>query len=396
MPEEIKTTLYEWGKKIVAMIPYMTLLSGLVIWIYLNSLGRVDIFSDVISFNAGLVSILISMIVFAFFISVMLTMPSTILISIHSAYERNTQAESILTRLPVVCLFLSILYLLIVFIPFVPFIYRHTGGYELGVPFICMIILALSFSFVFLTLMCNFKWDKNHSIINGIFTFLFHTVINTVLTCFTALSISIPISFLMQSSKGENTLAIIFALVFMTIFAVFSFFPAIVYFNSSEVKSTKLNIISLARQLLLTILMTVFSISLFFPNLPTMFIYSSLSAIGIVSKTPHFYLVNGEKYKPAMFYKESWNTRVLPDIGDNFYIKGVNVFSVDDKNLICPEEVVKIKNDTEKRDYASFIPLADKHNVARLKEVTKDCLVLLDDDIHQWDTLFDNKGEVKQ
>lgn len=362
------------GKRVAKLIPYVVLLSGVVVWSYLNSIGRVDIFPDILSFNAGLMSILVSVMVFALAISMTLIVPSFILIVIKSTYEKNSRAVSVLSKLPAACLCLSILYLAMVFIPFIPEVAKVTKGYEPGIVLIVSIILFLSFCFVFLTLMRNFKWNKDDGVISNIGVFIGHTLVNLFGTFSATLSISIPISFLMQSSKGESTTAVIFALLFMIAFSFLTFFPSIIYFTSME--RTKCSIVSAIHQISLAIVGVVLVTFLFFPNVSTIFIYSSLNAIGLVSKTPHFYLINGEKYKPAMFHKTSWDTQVLSDMGEHFYIKGVSVFSVESKNLICPMAVVKIRDETYERDYVSFVPFADSKKIAELKKITKDCLIL--------------------
>lgn len=394
MPEDVKNMLSATGKRVAKLIPYVVLLSGVVVWSYLNSIGRVDIFPDILSFNAGLMSILVSVMVFALAISMTLIVPSFILIVIKSTYEKNSRAVSVLSKLPAACLCLSILYLAMVFIPFIPEVAKVTKGYEPGIVLIVSIILFLSFCFVFLTLMRNFKWNKDDGVISNIGVFIGHTLVNLFGTFSATLSISIPISFLMQSSKGESTTAVIFALLFMIAFSFLTFFPSIIYFTSME--RTKCSIVSAIHQISLAIVGGVLVTFLFFPNVSTIFIYSSLNAIGLVSKTPHFYLINGEKYKPAMFHKTSWDTQVLSDMGEHFYIKGVSVFSVESKNLICPMAVVKIRDETYERDYVSFVPFADSKKIAELKKITKDCLILDDVDIQQWDTLFDDNGKVRE
>lgn len=395
MPEEMKNILKATGEKIVKLIPYVALLSGVVVWSYLNSIGRVDIFSDVISFNAGLISIIISTTIFALAISITLIVPSSVLIFARSSYEKKTGAESVLSKQPAACLILSVLYLCMIYIPFIPMVDKLLHGYKPGMIKIAIAIFILSFSFVFLTLMRNFVGSHNASRFKNSVTFVWHAIINTTVTAGATLSISIPISFLMQSSKGESSLAIIFALIFMAVFVFLAFFPAMIYFVNVEKAKAKLSILSTIHQLSLATVGVILLTFLFFPNLSTIFIYSSLNAIGMVSKTPHFYMVNGEKYKPSMFYKESWDTRVLPCTGGNFYIKGVNVFSVESKNLICPVDVVKVRDETYQRDYVSFIPSTDKNKIDELKKRTRDCLILEDGDIQQWDTLFDEQGKAK-
>jgi hypothetical protein len=203
MPEDVKNMLSATGKRVAKLIPYVVLLSGVVVWSYLNSIGRVDIFPDILSFNAGLMSILVSVMVFALAISMTLIVPSFILIVIKSTYEKNSRAVSVLSKLPAACLCLSILYLAMVFIPFIPEVAKVTKGYEPGIVLIVSIILFLSFCFVFLTLMRNFKWNKDDGVISNIGVFIRHTLVNLFGTFSATLSISIPISFLMQSSKGK-------------------------------------------------------------------------------------------------------------------------------------------------------------------------------------------------
>lgn len=394
MPEDLKNMLSAMGKRVANLIPYVVLLSGVVVWSYLDSIGRIDIFPDILSFKAGLMSILVSVMIFALAISMTLIIPSSILIVIKSTYEKNSHAVSVLSKLPAACLCLSILYLAMVFIPFIPEVTKITKGYEPRFIQIISIILFLSFCFTFLTLMRNFEWNKNDGVISNIRVFIGHTLVNLFGTFSATLSISIPISFLMQSSKGEGTTAVIFALLFMIAFSFLTFFPSIIYFTNMG--RTKYSIVSVIHQISLAIVGVVLITFLFFPNISTIFIYSSLNAIGLVSKTPHFYLINGEKYKPAMFPKTSWDTEVLSNMGEHFYIKGVNVFSVESKNLICPMAVVKIRDKTYERDYVSFVPFADSKKIAKLKKMTKDCLVLDDGDIQQWDTLFDDNGKVRE
>lgn len=395
MPEEIKIMFKGMGEKVVKLTPYVALLSGVVVWSYLHSIGRVDIFPEVLSFNAGLISILISTIIFALGISITLIIPSSVLIFARSSCENNSRAESVLMKLPVACLMLSVLYLLMGYIPFIPEVDKWIHGYKPGVMKITVFVLALSFIFVFLTLVRNFERDNESSKFKNLIVFVWFVVVNTLITVGATLSISIPVSFLMQSSKGESSLAIVFSLVFMAVFSFLAFFPAIIYFTNIKKIKTTISIVSVIHQLPLATVGVVLLTFLLFPNISTIFIYSSLNAIGMVSKTPHFYLVNGEKYKPAMFYKDAWDTRILPDMGEGFYIKGVNVFSVEGKNLICPIDVVKVRDETYQRDYVSFIPSSDSEKITELKKRTMDCLILENDDIQQWDTLFDDKGNAK-
>ncbi|MHB6870372.1 hypothetical protein ACYCGX_16650, partial [Klebsiella pneumoniae] len=61
--EELKEILQKISKKVIKLIPYLTILSGLMVWSYLNNIGRLDLLIDSFSINIGLVSLLISAVV---------------------------------------------------------------------------------------------------------------------------------------------------------------------------------------------------------------------------------------------------------------------------------------------------------------------------------------------
>ncbi|MEA4687114.1 hypothetical protein VBQ50_26665, partial [Klebsiella pneumoniae] len=77
---EVKSLLVPLSKIITNLIPYMTIVSGVIIWAYLKNIGRMDLFVDALSLNAGLVSLLFSTLFLSVFISIALVLPSYILI----------------------------------------------------------------------------------------------------------------------------------------------------------------------------------------------------------------------------------------------------------------------------------------------------------------------------
>ncbi|HBK4619618.1 TPA: hypothetical protein LLS58_004903, partial [Klebsiella michiganensis] len=58
--EEIKSLLAPLSKIIINLIPYTTIVSGVIIWTYLKNIDRMDLFVDALSLNAGLISLLFS------------------------------------------------------------------------------------------------------------------------------------------------------------------------------------------------------------------------------------------------------------------------------------------------------------------------------------------------
>lgn len=115
--DEIKELLSKVSKRVVKMIPYMTVLSGMIIWSYLNSIGRLDLLMDSFSINTGLVSLLICSIILTCSIGVMLILPSAILILHHSIISDQAKKYS---SLPWFGWGLSALFLIIAFLPGIP------------------------------------------------------------------------------------------------------------------------------------------------------------------------------------------------------------------------------------------------------------------------------------
>ncbi|EKL1873179.1 hypothetical protein PQY03_003954, partial [Salmonella enterica] len=186
---------------------------------------------------------------------------------------------------------------------------------------------------------------------------------------------------------------------FMIIFAFFTFLPAMVFYRDIEKQRTNKLDESVSKNIkncAFTVMFSIFSITFIFPNISTVFVYSSLSSIGLIDKKPHYFKVSGENYKPAMFPASIWKTQTPSDIGDDFYIKGANLFSPGSTNLICPLYIVNLRDSAYQNDFSTFIPTNDEKKINYLKKMTKSCVVLDDPDVRLWDTLFDAAGQIKK
>ncbi|MEB1803093.1 hypothetical protein VBR24_25115, partial [Klebsiella pneumoniae] len=117
---EVKSLLVPLSKIITNLIPYMTIVSGVIIWAYLKNIGRMDLFVDALSLNAGLVSLLFSTLFLSVFISIALVLPSYILILFK--INNNTNDSRLRSATPVISLLLSIAFLCLVFLPYTGFV----------------------------------------------------------------------------------------------------------------------------------------------------------------------------------------------------------------------------------------------------------------------------------
>lgn len=396
--EEIKLLLRPLITNIIKIIPYMTIASGIIIWTYLNKIDRKDVFIDALSLDSGLVSLLLSALFFSVFISITLVLPSYVLIlfRINNSKDHSIGLASIM---PFISFLLSILFLCLVFLPYVPFVDKLLRGYKLSTENITFIII------VFITIICCINTIIYHDLYNksSIIIVAFketgYTAINIVILSISTLSISIPISLLLKASKGEEAASILFALLFMILFSFFSFLPAMVFYR--DIQNQRINTLddNASRNIkncALTVIFSISSIVFIFPGISTVFVYSSLSSIGLIDKKPHYFKINGEHYKPAMFPGSIWKTLTPPEMGNNFYIKGANLFSPGSTNLICPQYIVNLRDSVYLNDFSTFIPANDEKKITYLKKMTKTCVVLNDSDVQLWDTLFDATGQLKK
>lgn len=371
----------------IKLMPYLTILSGLMIWYYLNNLGRLDLLLDSFSINIGLISLLISVIIFTLAIAITLTLPSSIIIFHYSIFQDITKRS---VYLPWLGWILSALFLILAFLPHAPFIKKIISPPSALSIFFIIAILAFIICTCFSLLNYNFK---NNSIYNKV-RYIGKALIDTFTIIFATLSISIPVTFLLKNSTGERTISLLIALIFMIAFALLSFLPAIVYYydqKNTEFNNKSKRIISLAKKISIAVMITMTITYLLFPNVKTALINSSLYSIGFIDNKNHHFLIKGDKYQPEMFPQHIWMTSTTNKIEKDFFIYGIIMFSAGNKKLICPDSVGKFKKDIEGTNYDLIISSNNEDNVKKLKDMTDICVVLGSDDAQQWDTFFERQ-----
>lgn len=396
--EGIKLWLAPLSKIIIKLIPYMTIVSGVIIWAYLNNIGRMDLFNDALSLDAGLISLLISALFLSVFIAIALVLPSYILILFR--INNNKSLDTPLTSaMPVISLLLSIAFLCLVFLPYTDPVDRWLNGYKFSTERIALIILIIIVIICCISTIINYDFSHKSLKLKTFFKETACTALNIFILFISILSISIPVSLLLKASKGEDTKSILFTLFFLIIFSFFTFLPSMVFYRDigkKRINKIDENAAQNIKNCALTVMFSVFSIIIISPGISTIFVYSSLSSIGLIDKKPHYFKVSGENYKPAMFPASIWETQILSDMGGDFYIKGANLFSPGSTNLICPLYIVNLRDDAYKNNFSTFLPSNDEKKIDCLKKLTKTCVVLDDSDVQFWDTLFDATGQIQK
>lgn len=389
--DELKEFFQEISKKFVRLIPFLTILSGIMVWSYLNGIGRLDLLIDSFSINMGLISLLISAVILSLSIAIVLVLPSSILIFHYSIFQGVIRQS---VSMPWLGWIFSIFFLLLTFFPHVSVMNGIISPLSASKIFITITVLSF---IVFMIISLSSGDFKNNSAAKKVGNFG-KVLVETFTIIFTTLSISLPVSFLLKNSTGEKDISLLIALAFMIAFAFLSFLPAIVYYNDvknspSNNKST--SIIPLAKKISIAVVITIIITSLLFPNVTTTLMNSSLYSIGLIDNKSHHFMVNGEKYQPEMFPKHIWMTSTTDKIEKNFFIYGVRMFSAGNKNLICPDNISKFKKAIDGKDYDLIVSYGGENNAKKLKEMTNICVVLISDDAKQWDTFFEAEGQDK-
>lgn len=394
--DKLKLLAKRVGKYFVALLPYSTLLSGAIIWSYLTSIGRLDLLMGAFSFNIGLVSLLISAAVFSLATALTLVLPSAILLA-HREINPGDPERYFNKGLPWICFSVSFFYLTLVFLPHTTLVKKLTGDYVFSVEKILLItalfatLLVTCFNFGFLLRPLKpGKWQRVWLVLMwaGVL------IANTFFILLPGLSISIPAGFLIHSSRGEGSWAVVFAWVFISLFSLLAFLPAIVHYSQ---KSDAQNNSGAIKNFFVTAFIAVVFIVLLFPTLWSTLVFGSLVSIGLVDTQPHYYRVDDEKFSPALFPQTVWQTQEMPGRDEKaFFIRGVNLFSTGSVNIICPAYIVKLRAQATARDYANFIPGNNEASVRYFRQMMKGCVAFETGEIRRWDTLFDANGAIKK
>ncbi|MCI0198457.1 hypothetical protein [Cronobacter sakazakii] len=394
--DKLKLLAKRVGKYFVALLPYSTLLSGAIIWSYLTSIGRLDLLMGAFSFNIGLVSLLISAAVFSLATALTLVLPSAILLA-HREINPGDPERYFNKGLPWICFSVSFFYLTLVFLPHTTLVKKLTGDYVFSIEKILLItalfatLLVICFNFGFL--LRPLKPGKRQRVWL-VLMWAGVLIANTFFILLPGLSISIPAGFLIHSSRGEGSWAVVFAWVFISLFSLLAFLPAIVHYSQ---KSDAQNNSGAIKNFFVTAFIAVVFIVLLFPTLWSTLVFGSLVSIGLVDTQPHYYRVDDEKFSPALFPQTVWQTQEMPGRDEKaFFIRGVNLFSTGSVNLICPAYIVKLRAQATARDYANFIPGNNEASVRYFRQMMKGCVVFETGEIRQWDTLFDANGAIKK
>ncbi|CNI64078.1 Uncharacterised protein [Yersinia intermedia] len=383
--------------------PLYIVFSVLIIWGYLGYFSRLDLLMGSVNNNATLASIFFSFVFVSILISILIMLPSINLISlsyfVHESYITSAK------RMPSITLLTAMSMLGFVFIfssdSFSNFLTRHSDIKNIA-SYIGEPIRSLFLSFIVsVVITCIPLKIKNshaniHSGLIKVWKVIFSIFIISFICFASSLSIIMSISIIMLNIDGYTFSAFIYAFLFLSFYSLLSLFPAMVFYSSNFSKNNKNWFdVKFLKEFIFSVMASLFFIILIWPN-GFLFIGSSVfSVMGVLDKKTHYYNITSSKYYKELFPKSIWDTRSLSGRND-FFIKAVNMFSLNGVNLICPVYVENLRKNTLVSSFDEFPPKQDKHLVKYFKAMTRGCVVLGSDEFKQWDTIIGASGDFKE
>lgn len=357
---------YEFLKKIVQMSPLMIIPSCILLWSYLNSIGRLDLFTQSLTNPTNLLPLIASFILFAGIFLLIMLVPSmpfyVYYISMDSDIFKNIKSPLalLLTLVFGMACFIFIFFTLVIFLP-------------KNVPlFIWLSILILCFFLTLLSINNSPGIKKLISIRLAVFA----------LFLFSMLYSSIPLGILITYYEASTNQSVFYACIYILVMILSGFTPV------SYCLYQKINYKVINKNILIGTFVFALAIPmLMIDNLLSYSINKAMSNIGVSDWRPHAYYINSSLYDHAMFPAQYWDTKEFFKGG--FFITAVKPFSLGDSVLLCPTYLIEMRDMTFKEDLDEE-KLSEENHKFLLKDMAQKCFVFSSREVKQSDTTFSN------
>ena len=362
----------------------------IIIWFYLFSVGRQDIFLDAINNIPSLIVIVgFSIFLFVFFVSVFM-FSSLVTIWMFKIYQKEiANYQKVGSHLTRICVTNSIVFWGLLFALFL--LVEKTipsNGYLYTASLIASTLVAVANSLRMvskrLLLASNFK-DLN---ITKTYVPLHNKrgekwLFSTMLLAPAWVQI-FPLMFIFSrldfGDIHNDYVQFGMALLLVLIVSFFTMLPAVAWFSTPQERG----VLYKYRDAFLAMIATLFIIFTLFRPFSDIVVGSSLRLIGVIDWNPHHYLLSNDKFSAGLFPGQEWNTRTYHTVPQRFFITGVPIFTLGNVQLICPTAVLTFRERSMREDISDLS--SHQRRVKELKHYTINCHLLSKDDVTQWDT----------
>lgn len=366
--------------KLLSLVP----LAGIIyclgassLWIYLNRLGRLDVFSLVLESEKTFDIIAFFLIMSIILFMLLFYTPSALMIlSFNNKFYKSERYPETIEYSSKAILITSILTTTAIF--FIAFY----SLFELTSKNTWTLFAIATLVNLFCLYFFNRKFLKDGVLYNRValykykwyllFTSLLIGVI--AITPLTALSLFIPLIEINDDSSPESLASVV--IVSLAII-IMSQIPATLFLRKKEIPSSfKRSCLSIGISLLLLI-----PISFVIKPIPIMIIDISMKLSGVTDFREHNYTINSNDYPVEIFDYPNWN--IQKNVANSKYtIKGVTFFSYKNISLVCPVDIKKTYK--EARKFSIFDKDFDENTLINLDKKMQSCFVFDKSKIIQW------------
>ncbi|WP_210496481.1 MULTISPECIES: hypothetical protein [Erwiniaceae] len=379
-----KETTLRFNSPIVMKLLSLVPLAGIIyclgassLWIYLNRLGRLDVFSLVLESEKTFDIIAFFLIMSIILFMLLFYNPSALMILFfnNKFYKSERYPETIEYSSKAI-LITSILSTTAIF--FIAFY----SLFELTSKNIWTLFATATLVNIFCLYFFNKSFLKGGALYTSvalyrykwylIFTSLLIVVI--AITPMTALSLFIPLVEINDDSTPESLASV--ALVSLTIIII-SQVPATLFLRKKDIPSSfKRTCLSIGLSLILLIL-----VAFVIKPIPIMIIDISMKLSGVTDFREHNYTIKSDDYPIEIFDYPNWNMQ--KNLANNKYtIKGITFFSYKNISLVCPVDIKKTYK--EARKFSIFDKDFDENTLNNLDKKMQLCFVFDKSKIIQW------------
>ncbi|MGM3174267.1 hypothetical protein [Dickeya lacustris] len=373
--------------KVTTLSPiFITFVALSVNWVYLNKLGRLDVFIESVTFKELFFIIATFLFISTLLISAILFMPSLLLSVLLK--EKN----SMLYNYPKIKLNYIKAFTITSLVAIIVFYFSSWMVYKQKVLGGVAFSLAAIFVFFIAMTLC---YLMNKRLINES---LQHKNLQVRKKQLINLNLYIPASLFMATFAYFSLLTIVFnktniqegfseeiQLFYLTtvslFFAMFSILPGFFYLTESENANIFERTFSISGAMLFSML----AMSLIITPIPVIIIHATMKLSGISDYNNHYYIFDKKNYPEEIFDKIKWKYSLLRD-NEKASIYGANIFSFGYIKLVCPSEVLEHYNRSMKSNLLEMDH--DKKLNEALAEKAKECIPFKKDEVKEVNGLY--------
>lgn len=390
---DLKNRRYGLVKIILSLSPIYVFIGCYIIWLYLGDIGWLSLFTVSMQGQYDILASLVSFLVISISFSVIIFLPSLFLCQSYFLVNNNLLHRTIrMGFLPLISWFSSIITL--AFLAFVswkdlvPDFIKNNSFV-----FLFSILYIVSFFLVHLVSIKRKRKKEHYVYLSGkrvrykYFNILRFSVVFAI--AFSGVSVVFPLQLIFNFGSAYSYSGIRNALFFSAVISFVSFIPAIFFYTLS----TSGQRVTVRIKTSFASSISIFIVALFLlPNVVNIISYNSFKKIGVIDGSEHIYAISTAEYSPDMFPSPVW-PHVDKVSGNNFYVKGVSIFSFGESILLCPYFVVKTKELYLKYNFDKFFN-DDDFSLKHMRSVAKSCVPVRKTRISRWDAIQDTGNKL--